>query len=255
MIASPLKKYWCATNWKLHKSPQEAGAFVDVLLQKAPTFSVCQLVLYPQNFSCLLVAEKVAKTDVIWGGQNIYPQPSGPYTGENSPNLLKAMEAHTVLIGHSERRLLFDERDDLIAQKIWASTQAGLIPLLCVGETIEEYHSQQTKDVVARQIRTGLSLINHEVPVAIAYEPVWAIGTGKTATLEVIEDVHSSIKDLLASMKRRQTSILYGGSVKPGNAKDLAVGQHIDGFLVGGAGLQVDSFLEIAKALESTKLT
>ena len=193
---------------------------MNILLQRASDFSVCQLVLYPQNYSCPIVAERVDGTDVIWGGQNIYPQSSGPYTGENSPTLLKTMKAHTVLIGHSERRLLFDERDDLIAQKMWASTQAGLVPLLCVGETIEEYHFKQTKDIVARQIQ---------------------------------RDVHSFIKELLASMNRSQIPVLYGGSVKPDNAKNLATGKHIDGFLVGGASLKIESFLDIAKALETIK--
>ena len=243
-----MKKYWCAANWKLHKTPDEASAFVRAL--RGEYFSACQIVLYPQNFSCPIVAEEIGIHDAIWGAQNIYPQSFGPYTGENSPTILKALGAKTVLIGHSERRVLFQETDDLIAQKMRASVQAGLVPLLCVGESQEEHQLNQSKEVVARQIQKGLSLVESDAEFAIAYEPVWAIGSGKTATLDVIEDMHAFIQSLMS----RHTPVLYGGSVKPENAKVLAVGENIDGFLVGGASLEVSSFLAIAKALEECKL-
>lgn len=245
-----VKKYWCAANWKLHKTPKEASTFARALNSKS--FSTCQIVLYPQNFSCPIVAEETRTTDVIWGAQNIYPQPFGPYTGENSPTILKALGAKTVLLGHSERRVLFKETDEFIAQKMQACVQAGLIPLLCVGENEKERQLNQSKEVVARQIKKGLSLVEEDVKFAIAYEPVWAIGSGKTATLEIIENMHAFIKS--HPLIRSDTPILYGGSVKPENAKALAIGKHIDGFLVGGASLEVSSFLAIARGLEECKL-
>ncbi len=249
-------KKWCAANWKLHKTPQEAGQFIDLFLQKAKDFltdSCCQIVIYPQNFSCPILAEKTKNTPLIWGGQNAYISSSGAYTGENSYTLLKCLGASTVLVGHSERRTLFKETNEMIATKMQLASQAGLIPMLCVGENEQECQMKQTKKVLAEQLKIGLSRFDLTRPLLIAYEPVWAISTGNPATLEIIEEAHLWIKQTLSSLYnfKENIPVLYGGSVKPENAQKLAHGKNVDGFLVGGASLEVDSFLTIIKTLNT----
>ena len=202
-----MKKYWCAANWKLHKGPREAGEFIDLLLQKAQNFltsSCCQLVFYPQNFSCPILAEKTKGTPLIFGAQNCYTKPFGAYTGENSLDILKSLGASTVLVGHSERRVLFGESNELIAQKMRAALQTGLIPLLCVGENQKERELHRTKEVVTNQIKKALSYIDSSylarASFVIAYEPLWAISTGKIASLEMIEEALMWIKKILLSL-------------------------------------------------------
>ena len=258
-----MKKYWCAANWKLYKGPEESGEFIDLLLQKAQDFlisSCCQLVFYPQNFSCPIVAEKTKGTPLIFGAQNCYTKSFGAYTGENSLDILKSLGANTVLVGHSERRVLFGENDNLIAQKMQAAFQKGLIPLLCVGENQRERELHKTKEVITDQVKKALSCFDFSISAknalfVVAYEPLWAISTGKVATLEMIEEVHLWIKDVLSSLSDFEDKIplLYGGSVKPENAKVLAGGENIDGFLVGRASLDVESFLSIAQILNKSK--
>ena len=253
-----MKKYWCAANWKLNKTPKEAGEFIDLLLQKDQNFlssSCCQLVLYPQNFSCSVVAEKTKNTSLMWGAQNCYTESFGAYTGENSLAILKSMGASTVLIGHSERRRLFGETNDLIGQKMLAAWKAGLIPLLCVGESQEEREAGKTKEVIMEQVQKAL---NHSNPSSfvIAYEPFWAIATGKIPSVEMIEEACVYIRQALVSISdfKEKIPLLYGGSVNPENAQLLSMTESIDGFLIGGASLKVNSFLTIAKTLYESKL-
>lgn len=253
-----IKKHWCVANWKMHKTPQESVEFLEILFRSTPQFAHCQMVICPQNLLCPLVAEKTRGTFVLWGAQNCCTKSFGAYTGENSPRLLKSLGAKTVLLGHSERRILFNETDDLIAQKVEICTHIGLIPILCVGETWQEHCLKQGRDIVARQIQEGLKLVkknNTLDSLVIAYEPVWAIGSGKIPSLNVIEEIHQFIKELLSSLfgNMKHISILYGGSVKVENAKLLGSSQLIDGFLIGGASLDVQSFLKIAKILEDCK--
>ena len=254
-----MKRYWCAANWKLNKTPKEAREFIDLFLQKGQDFlssSCCQLVFYPQNFSCNIVAEKTKNTSLIWGAQNCYTESFGAYTGENSPAILKSMGASTVLVGHSERRVLFGETDELISQKMLASWQAGLIPLLCVGESQKEHEAGKTKEVVTEQVKRALHYLDPSAFFIIAYEPLWAIATGKIPSLEMIEEACVYIKQVLPSIRdfKERIPLLYGGSVNPENARSLSMTESIDGFLIGGASLKLESFLAIAKALHESKL-
>ena len=252
-----MKKYWCIANWKLNKTPKEAGEFIDLLLQEAQEFlasSCCQLVFYPQNFSCNIVAEKTKNTFLMWGAQNCYTKSFGAYTGENSPAILKSMGASTVLVGHSERRILFGETNDLISQKMSAAWQAGLIPVLCVGESKEERQIGKTKEVVTDQIKKALNQLDTSSFFIIAYEPLWAIATGQIPSLEMLEEVYLWIKQALSSLNfKEKIPLLYGGSVNSENAKSLSMTESIDGFLVGGTSLKLESFLAIAKILDKSK--
>ena len=254
-----MRKYWCAANWKLNKTPKEAGEFIDLLLQKAQDFlssSCCQLIVYPQNLSCDIVAEKTKNTSLMWGAQNCYTKSFGAYTGENSPTILKSMGASTVLVGHSERRVLFGETDELISQKVLAAWQVGLIPLLCVGESKEERQQGQTKEVITEQVKKALSLLDPSASFIIAYEPLWAIATGQIPSLEMIEEACLYITQALSSTNdfKEEIPLLYGGSVNPDNAQSLSMLESIDGFLIGGASLKLESFLAIAKTLHESKL-
>ncbi len=254
-----MKKYWCAANWKLNKTPREAGEFIDLLLQKAQDFlpsSCCQLVFYPQNFSCDIIAEKTRDTSLMWGAQNCYTKSSGAYTGENSPSILKSMGASTVLVGHSERRGLFGESNELISQKMLAAWQAGLIPLLCVGESQKERKTGRTKEVITDQVKKALKDVDSSAFFIIAYEPLWAIATGQIPSLEMIEEACLYIRQVLSSINdfKERVPLLYGGSVNPENAQSLSMLESIDGFLIGGASLKLESFLAIARTLHKSKL-
>ena len=253
-----MKKYWCIANWKLNKTPKEAGDFIDLLLQNYQSFlssSCCQLAFCPQNFSCDIVAKKTKNTSLMWGAQNCYIKSSGAYTGENSPTLLKSMGATTVLVGHSERRTLFGETNDLISQKMLTAWQTGLIPILCVGENKKERQIGKTKEIITDQIKKALKQLDTSSFFIIAYEPLWAIATGQIPSLEMLEEVYLWIKQILSSLNysKEDIPLLYGGSVTPENAKTLTTSEDIDGFLVGGASLKLESFLTIAKTLCESK--
>ena len=253
-----MKKYWCIANWKLNKTPKESGDFIDLLLQNHQHFlssSLCQLAFCPQNFSCDSVANKTKNTPLMWGAQNCYIKSSGAYTGENSPTILTSMGASIILLGHSERRVLFGETDELISQKMLISLQTRLIPILCVGESKKERQIGQTKEVVTNQINKALSQIDSSAFFIIAYEPLWAIATGQIPSLEMLEQVYFWIKQTLSSVNilKKKIPLLYGGSVNPENARSLAMSKNIDGFLVGGASLNLDSFIAIAKNLDESK--
>lgn len=242
-----------AGNWKMHKTVQDslelAGALagglkradVDVLL--APT----SLALFP-------MAEKLKSTPIRLAGQNLYWQDEGAYTGEISAPLIKAAGASHVLIAHSERRQYFGEIEKTANLRIGAALAHGLVPILCVGETLEERDLNQTNDVLLSQLAgafAGLSQAEAAL-VIVAYEPVWAIGTGKTASDEQANQVHQYIRTWLAGHYSQTLAdsalILYGGSVKPGNAKGLLAQPHVDGALVGGASLVAEDFLAIIAA-------
>ncbi len=203
------------------------------------------------------VADVLAGTPVGLGGQNMHFEPSGAYTGEISPAMLTDVGCRYVILGHSERREYFHETDALVNQKVRAALQAGLTPIVCVGERLEQRESGQTAEVVEQQVRGSLAGLSSEEggKLVIAYEPVWAIGTGRTATPEQAEEVHAQIRQWLASLfgpgVAETIRIQYGGSVKPDNARDLLAQPNIDGALVGGASLKVDSFAAIVQAAEA----
>ncbi len=260
----------CAANWKLNFSPDEARRYfvewselVGTIQQAGQTPEQtaplnCDVVFFTPAYDLPVAVEFAVKNGFQIGPQNIYFVNSGAFTGEISPQAVRALGAEVALIGHSERRTLFGETDEAaIAKKVKASMLADLMPILCVGESLAERESNQTKDIVGRQLRGGLELIIGDFAqsrrFAIAYEPVWAIGTGKVATPAQASEMHAEIRTeletLLGKKRAHEIPILYGGSVKPENARELASQANIDGFLVGGASLKPKDFLAIAATL------
>ena len=257
-----MRNFIFAANWKMHKTPDESVTFFrDFLPQmklklenslKTSAGAEKRAVFFVPALNLAASVAAVRNSSVEIGGQNIHSEIKGAFTGENSANVLKSIGANWALVGHSERRTLFGETDAMTALKMKTALASGLSAMLCVGETLQERESNSTIKVVARQLEIGLGSITEEIKkspqrIAIAYEPVWAIGTGKVATPEQASEVHQSIRAWLASKFDAKTateiSILYGGSVKADNAASIASKPDIDGFLVGGASLEVASFL------------
>lgn len=205
------------------------------------------------------VAEIIASTNVMLGAQNMYPKPSGAYTGEISAGMLRELFVNYVILGHSERRQYFAETDAFINEKVKVALEHTLKPILCVGESLEEREAGKTLDIVNTQVREGLKDVTADKAesVVIAYEPVWAIGTGKTATPEMAQEVHGEIRKTLGSVFNKSAAnairILYGGSMKPANAADLLAQPDIDGGLIGGASLEAKSFVKLVEAALAQK--
>lgn len=239
-----MKKIFAA-NWKLFKTPKETQQFFNewnkLNFPKDRTF-----IFFPPAL-CLSTAIESAKGTVLeFGCQNCASDLQGALTGENSVLAVKDLGAKYVLVGHSERRTLFSESDDFVAKKIKLVQEQSLIPMLCVGETWTERQAGRTNEVLRKQLLIGLSLADKIKEVILAYEPVWAIGTGQVAQAHQVEEAHKSIKSILAEMGfPSETPILYGGSVKPENSKELITVPAVDGFLVGGASLTIESFSKI----------
>ena len=244
-----------AGNWKMNGSRTESAALLDGVKKGVSAVSRAQVAVCPPYILIPLAAEKLAGSAVAWGGQNLSVHKSGAYTGEIAGPMLKDYGCTYVIVGHSERRSLYGETDGLVAEKFSAAQAAGLIPILCVGETLQEREANKTEAVVARQLdavidKHGIGSFTNAV---IAYEPVWAIGTGKTATPQQAQDVHRFIRSRLASLDEAAADnlrILYGGSMKGSNAKELMAQPDIDGGLIGGASLQAEEFLTICRAAD-----
>ena len=206
------------------------------------------MVILPPALSAYAVAEATKGSQVRWGGQNCYFENSGAFTGENSAAVLSQMGGKFCLVGHSERRQVFCESDEMFTKKV-ASVQAqNMIPILCVGETLDDRRWRRTKEVIGRQLKSGLASVDTEKEVWVAYEPVWAIGTGQVATPDQVEEAHTFLRDILSGLlgaRATQTPILYGGSVKPDNAAGLRALNNVNGFLIGGASLDLSQFLKI----------
>ena len=243
-----------AGNWKMYKNNKEA---IETLTQlKNLTKGVKNVdIVIGAPFTCLSDAVKTVEgSNIKIAAENVYPKIEGAYTGEISPKMLKDIGVTYVILGHSERREYFKESDEFINQKVKAVLEIGMKPILCIGEKLEERESRKTFEVLSKQIKGGLADLSKESAekVIIAYEPVWAIGTGKTATPEMAEETHKAIRNVLTEMFGKDVAdkmiIQYGGSMKPENAKDLLSQEDIDGGLVGGASLKADSFFEIIKA-------
>jgi triosephosphate isomerase len=251
-----MRKPFVAGNWKMNTDSRSgvelaeniASGSVEVAGQSV-TVAVCPPFVYLQS-----VAKALSASSIAVGAQDIYFESKGAFTGEISPSMLKDVGCSYCLCGHSERRHVIGESDELINKKVAAAIGGGLLPILCVGELLEEREASQTNDVITRQVKEGLAGLSTEKleAVTIAYEPVWAIGTGLTATPDQAQEVHEFIRKLLGQMYDEKTAgeirILYGGSVKPSNAADLMSQKDIDGSLVGGASLKADDFLAIIKA-------
>jgi len=240
--------FFCAGNWKMNKSLGQAAEYVRQLRESATAEEQKHLVILPPALVAYEVANGLKASDISWGSQNCYFETSGAFTGENSPLLLKEMGARFSLVGHSERRQIFAEPDDLLAKKVSALQNLGLIPILCVGETQDDRRWNRTQEVIVRQTRLSLASADPTKPIWLAYEPVWAIGTGQVATPEQVEEAHGILRRALkewSAASAERIPILYGGSVKGENAASLAALNNVNGFLVGGASLKVDDFLSI----------
>jgi triosephosphate isomerase len=251
-----MRKPFLAGNWKMNtdcnSSVELAKQVADRLEQSAAekaTVTVCPPFVYLAS-----VAKALSSSNISIGAQNVYFEKNGAFTGEISCAMLKDVGCSYVIIGHSERRHVIGEKDELINKKIIAAINGGLLPIFCVGELLEEREANKTEAVITRQIEKGLAGIDAEKmsAVTIAYEPVWAIGTGKTATKEQAQEVHLFIRNLITKLYDKhlaqQIRIQYGGSVKPSNAKELMSQPDIDGLLVGGASLKADDFVAIVEA-------
>ncbi len=244
-----------AGNWKMNGSQAESAALLTGLKKGLGTVNKAKIVVCPPFILVPLAAKELAGTTAAWGGQNLDTHKSGAFTGEVSGPMLKDFGCSYVIIGHSERRTLFGETDAMVAEKFKAAQDAGLIPILCVGETLSEREANQTEAVVARQLDAvvntlGIAALANSV---VAYEPVWAIGTGKTASPQQAQDVHRFIRGRLAAKDAKVADgmrILYGGSMKAANAKELIGQPDIDGGLIGGASLVADEFLAICRAAD-----
>ncbi len=246
-----MRKPVIAGNWKLFKTSGEAVDFVNSLLPLIKDTNNVEIVLAPVFTVLSTVKKYVDGSGISVSAQDCFWEDEGAYTGEVSPKMLVDAGCSHVIIGHSERRQFFFETDDTINRKLKAALKGGLTAILCIGETLSEREAGETFAVLEKQITCGLSgILNKDFDhVIIAYEPVWAIGTGRTATPEIAQDVHRAIRDWLAekfgSEVAQQVQILYGGSVKPENIDDLMHQPDIDGALVGGACLEAQSFLRI----------
>lgn len=249
-----MRKKLIAANWKMYKTPDEAHSFAKAFLPLLPADRRVEIVLCPP-FTCLAaVLHSLQGKEIGIGGQNMFWEKEGAYTGEISAPMLKATGCSHVIIGHSERRQYFGETDETVNRKLKAALAADLQPIVCVGELVEEREAGLTEDVLRRQCNIAFSGISgvEAAPLIVAYEPVWAIGTGKTATPEMAAEAHELIREQIAKAFGDETAadlrILYGGSVKPENAKALMSQVEIDGALVGGASLDPQSFVRIVSA-------
>ncbi|MEZ0392506.1 MAG: triose-phosphate isomerase [Pseudobdellovibrionaceae bacterium] len=243
-----MKKIFAA-NWKLHKNPQETRQFFTEWKKQWNTSSQDEVVFFPPATNLEATAQALDGTSLRWGSQNCYSEVKGAFTGEISAQTVKDLGGQYVLIGHSERRSLFLEKDNLIAKKVALAQKLDLIPLLCIGETLGERESGRTLYILRSQLEEGLSQADSMKRLVIAYEPVWAIGTGKVANNDQVKEAHKEVNSLLQSLGfPGATPILYGGSVKAENAKELVSIPHVNGFLVGGASLEVPSFLQICRS-------
>ncbi len=245
-----------AGNWKMHGSRESIAKLLSTIKASCDIIPAVDLVVFPPLVFLQQVQDLLAGSKIQWGAQNAHEQPSGAYTGEVSAGMLAEFGCNYVLVGHSERRALFNESDELVAKKFMAVQQQKLIPILCVGETLAQREQAQTEKVIIEQLNkvldfVGVEAFNHAI---IAYEPVWAIGTGKTASPDQAQQVHAMIREQIA-LKNEDVAgklrILYGGSVKPDNAASLFKMPDIDGGLVGGASLDAQAFLDIAQCSNS----
>ena len=248
-----------AGNWKMFKTPEESKELINGIKAKL-TFplATAKAIICPPFTSLALAQSLVAGSPIALGSQNMYFEDEGAFTGETSPKMLKAVGCNYVILGHSERRQYFGETNELINKKARKALTSGLIPIICVGETLEQREKNITDQIVTTQVKGVLKeLTATEVEsVILAYEPIWAIGTGKTATPQQAQDVHMLIRKIIGQIYSWATAekvvIQYGGSVKPENSRELLSQKDIDGALVGGACLKAESFIAI---IENAVLT
>ena len=240
-----------AGNWKMFKTVAETRAFFNAFKPLVASTTHCDIVIAPTFTSLAAAAESASGSNIAISAQNMHAEKQGAFTGEVAAAMLVEAGCRYVILGHSERRHIFGETDAIVAKKTAAALDAGLIPIVCVGETLDERNANQTEAVLARQFTGGLGALTDEQfsRILLAYEPVWAIGTGRTATPEMAGDAHRFLRSAAASRftsdRAEDLRILYGGSVKPDNIRGLMAQVEIDGALVGGASLEAVSFASI----------
>lgn len=240
-------------NWKMHKTNKEACELVKEIREKVVDVTNVEIVICPPFTALLAVREIINNSKIALGAQNLHWEKQGAYTGEISPVMLKEIGCKYVIVGHSERRMYFHETDEIVNLKVKAALSHGLSPVMCLGETLEEREKRLTEKAVERQIINGLRDVGKEqiLNVLIAYEPLWAIGSGKAATPSQAQEVHAFLRNLLVQLYSpkiaSQIHIQYGGSVKPENMREFMKEEDIDGAMVGGASLETDSFVRIVK--------
>jgi triosephosphate isomerase len=254
-----MRKKILAANWKMNLTHVEAESYVETFLNEVGEVNDVEIVIIPSFTSIPTLAQASGNAPFIrLGAQNLHWERSGAFTGEISATMLRTLFVKYVIIGHSERRALFGETDETVQRKVHTALEAGLRPIMCVGESLAERESDSVQKVLRRQVEEGLKGVSsdHSSEIVLAYEPVWAIGTGRTATPAQAEEVHAFLRSLLAGLFDKTAAdrirIQYGGSVKPENTEDLMRQSNIDGALVGGASLDAHSFARIIRATEKT---
>ncbi|MCS7231181.1 MAG: triose-phosphate isomerase [Elusimicrobiota bacterium] len=248
-----MRKQLIAANWKMYKTILETKDFIDkfLILIKSVNINNREIVLCPPFTSLYVASEMLKNTNIKLGAQNMYIEEKGAFTGEISPVMIKELNCEYVILGHSERRKYFNETDEFINKKMLMALKYGLIPIVCIGETLQEREENKTFEVLKYQVENSLANLTHEqaAKIVIAYEPVWAIGTGKNATPQQAEEAQSFIREVYANMYGKDVAerirILYGGSIKPENFKEIISQKNVDGGLVGGASLDPESFFKI----------
>ncbi len=256
-MANVNRKYLIAGNWKMNKTASEGAELVQEMHLALGKQSEVGVAVCPPFTALESCARSLEDSNIQLGAQNMYPKSEGAYTGEVSPVMLRSLFCTFVILGHSERREYFHEDDAFINEKVHAALQSSLKPILCVGETLEQREAGKTMEVVKRQLAGGLEGVDAGKAdhIVIAYEPVWAIGTGKTATPEMAQEVHKMIREELVSFygetAAEKIRLLYGGSMKPENASELMEQADIDGGLIGGASLKAKSFIELVEIARS----
>ena len=248
------RKTIIAGNWKMNKTPSETKAFAEEFKALLPKTKWCDIVVCVPAADLSAAVRAFKDSRIAVGAQNVYFEKSGAYTGEVSADMLADLGVRYVIVGHSERRALFGETDEVVNKKVHAALDAGLNPIICVGESLEQREMGVTMELIALQVKSALSGVAAEQMrrCVIAYEPIWAIGTGKTATPEQASEVCTAIRALIRAQYgarvARSVTIQYGGSMKPDNARELLAHEEIDGGLVGGASLEAPALMEIVHA-------
>lgn len=249
------KNFVIAANWKMNKNSKEVANFLDSII-KINWDNKNTVVLFPPSPYLYLMRDKLRYSKVLYGIQNIYWEDSGAFTGEISTDMAKDFGSKFAIIGHSERRNIFFETDEMMCKKVEKCIKDGIRPVLCIGENLDERKSGAYREKLKTQLSIGLEKVNGDKleKIVIAYEPVWAIGTGVNATPDQVEETHGYIRNILDGLFGNRNSqnipILYGGSVKPSNVTEIAVAQNVSGFLIGGASLKFEDMKEIIGLLE-----
>ena len=250
-----MRKHLIAGNWKMYKTPKQAKELAEELKSGLANVKDVDIVICPPFTALPTVAQVVRGSNIGLGAQNMHYETKGAFTGEISPEFLLELGCKYVILGHSERRQYFNETDELINKKLITALKINLYPIFCIGEKLSERESGKTFDIIKNQLALGLMKIREGIDnIIIAYEPIWAIGTGKTATPKQAAEVHGFIRDWLKKDYNQTVAeekrIVYGGSVKPDNVDELMAEQDIDGALVGGASLEEQSFIRLVKFIK-----